>query len=86
MTGSGEAKCQPQSGRKREFSKKLIDYGQVLSGRRKLISKELARKLKESTGVELFAFRVKRRLLENGLRRCKTRKKPLLTEKQRKRR
>ena len=53
---------------------------------RKLTSKELSRELKESSGVELSAPTVRRRLLENGLRGCKARKKPLLTEKQRKHR
>ena len=55
-------------------------------GNRRLNSQELARELKESSGVALSAPTVRRRLLENGLRGCKARKKPLLTEKQRKRR
>ena len=51
---------------------------------RKLTWKKLSRELKESSGVELSASTVRRRLLENGLRGCKARKKPLLTEKHRK--
>ena len=82
---TGDSRCQPRSRRKR---KSLIRSDRTLIRislrNRKLISKELSRELKESSGVELSASTVRRRLLENGLRGCKARKKPLLTEKQRK--
>ena len=82
-----DAKCQPRSGRKRKSTKRSDrTLVRISLGNRRLNSKELARELKESSGVELSAPTVRRRLLENGLRGCKARKKPLLTEKQRKRR
>ena len=84
---TGDSRCQPRSGRKRKSvtrsDKTLI---RISLRNRKLTSKELSRELKESSGVELSAPTVRRRLLENGLRGCKPRKKPLLTEKQRKHR
>ena len=84
---TGDAKCQPRSGRKRKSTKRSDrTLVRISLGNRRLNSKELARELKESSGVELSAPTVRRRLLENGLRGCKARKKPLLTEKQRKRR
>ena len=84
---TGDAKCQPRSGRKRKSTKRSDrTLVRICLGNRRLNSKELARELKESSGVELSAPTVRRRLLENGLRGCKARKKPLLTEKQRKRR
>ena len=84
---TGDAKCQPRSGRKRKSTKRSDrTLVRISLGNRRLNSKELARELKESSGFELSAPTVRRRLLENGLRGCKARKKPLLTEKQRKRR
>lgn len=53
---------------------------------RSLNSTELAREWKESAGVTLSSSTVRKRLIANGLRACKARKKPLLTEIQRKRR
>ena len=82
---TGDSRCQPRSGRKRKSvtrsDRTLI---RISLRNRKLTSKELSRELKESSGVELSAPTVRRRLLENGFRECKARKKPLLTEKQRK--
>jgi len=84
---TGESKCLPRSGRKRKSTKRedrtLV---RISLANRRLASKELSRELNESTGAKLSAPTVRRRLLENGLRGCKARKKPLLTEKQRKRR
>ena len=84
---TGDSKCQPRSGRKRKSvtrsDRTLI---RISLRNKKLTSKELSKELKESSGVELSAPTVRRRLLENGLRGCKARKKPLLTEKQRKHR
>ena len=81
----GDSRCQPRSGRKRKSvtrsDRTLI---RISLQNRKLTWKELSRELKESSGVELSAPTVRRRLLENGLRGCKARKKPLLIEKQRK--
>ena len=82
---TGDSRCQPRSGRKRKSvtrcDKTLI---RISLRNRKLTSKELSRELKESSGIELSAPTVRRRLLENSLQGCKVRKKPLLTEKQRK--
>ena len=82
---TGDLRCQPRSGRKRKSvtrsNRTLI---RISLRNKKLTSKELSRELKESSGVELSAPTVRRRLLENGLRGCKARKKLLLTEKQRK--
>ena len=84
---TGDWRCQPRSGRKRKLVTRCDRTLIKISLRnRKLTSKELSRELKESSGVELSAPTVRRRLLENGLRGCKARKKPLLTEKQRKHR
>ena len=84
---TGESKCQPRSGRKRKSTERTDRTLVRLSlANRKLTSKELARELKESNSVELSTPTVRRRLLESGLRGCKAIKKPLLTEKQRKRR
>ena len=84
---TGDSRCQPRSGRKRKSvtrcDRTLI---RISLRNRKLTLKELSRELKESSGVELSAPTVRRRLLENGLRGSKARKKPLLTEKQRKHR
>ena len=76
---TGDSRCQPRSGRKRK-SVTRSDRTLILLRNRKLTSKELSRELKESSGVELSAPTLRRRLLENGLRRCKARKKPLLRE------
>ena len=80
-----DSRCQPRSGRKRmsvtRCDRTLI---RISLRNRKLTSKELSRELKESSGVKLSAPTARRRLLENDLRGCKARKKPLLTEKQRK--
>ncbi len=51
---------------------------------RKRTSTDLRREWKDSTGVEASSSVVRRRLLENGLRGCKAKRKPLLSEKQRK--
>ena len=84
---TGDSSCQPRSGRKRKSvtrcDRALI---RISLRNRKLTSKELSKDLKGSSGVELSAPTVRRRLLENILRECKARKKPLLTEKQRKHR
>ena len=84
---TGDSRCQPRSGKKRKSvtrcDRTLI---RISLRNKKLTSKELSTELKESSGVELSAPTVRRRLLENGLRGCKARKKPLLTEKQRKHR
>ena len=65
---TGDSRCQHQSGRKR---KSVTRSDRALIGislrNRKLTSKELSRELKESSGVELSAPTVRRRLLENGL-------------------
>ena len=71
------------SGNQQRSDRTLV---RISLGNRRLNSKELVRELKKSSGVELSAPTVRRRLLENGLRGCKARKKTLLTEKQRKRR
>ena len=80
-----DSRCQPRSERKRKSvtrsDRTLI---RISLRNRKLTLKELSRELKESSGVELSAPTVRRRLLENGLRGCKARKKPV--EKQRKHR
>ena len=66
---TGDAKCQPRSGRKRKSTKRSDrTLVRISLGNRRLNSKELARELKESSGVELSAPTVRRRLLENGLR------------------
>ena len=84
---TGDSRCQPRSGRKRKLVTRSDETLIRISLRnRKLTSKELSRKLKESSEVELSAPTVRRRLLENGLRGCKARKKPLLIGKQRKHR
>ena len=84
---TGDSKCQPRTGRKRKSTRRTDRTLMRISLRnRKVISKELARELKESSNVELSTPTVRRRLLENGLRGCKARKKTHLTEKQRKRR
>ena len=84
---TGDSRCQPRSGRKRKSvtrcDRTLI---RISLRNRKLTLKEFSRELKKNSGVELSAPTVRRRLLENGLRGCKARKKPLLTEKQKKRR
>ena len=72
---TGDAKCQPRSGRKRKSTKRSDrTLVRISLGNRRLNSKELARELKESSGVELSAPTVRRRSLENGLRGCKARK------------
>ena len=69
---TGDSRCQPRSGRKRKsvtrFDRTLI---RISLRNRKLTSKELSRELKESSGVELSAPTVRRRLLENGPRGAK---------------
>ena len=84
---TGDSRCQPRSGKKRKSvtrcDRTLI---RISLRKRKLTSKELSGELKESSGVELSASTVRKRLLENGLQGCKARKKLLLTEKQRKHR
>ena len=66
---TGDSRCQPRSGRKRKSvtrsDRTLI---RISLRNRKLTSKELSRELKESSGVELSAPTVRKRLLENGLR------------------
>ena len=70
-----DSRCQLRSGRKRKSvtrcDRTLI---KISLGNRKLTSKELSRELKKSSGVELSAPTVRRRLLENGLRECKAKK------------
>ena len=65
---TGNSRCQPRLGRKRKSvtrsDRTLI---RISLRNRKLTSKELSRKLKESSGVELSAPTMRRRLLENGL-------------------
>ncbi|XP_067930744.1 uncharacterized protein [Watersipora subatra] len=53
---------------------------------RRLNSVELCRGLKESTGKDVCPSTVRRVLIRNGLKGCKPRKKPFLTEVHRKRR
>ncbi|XP_067932984.1 uncharacterized protein [Watersipora subatra] len=53
---------------------------------RKKTSTDLRREWKAYTGVEASSSSARRRLIENGLRRCKARRKPLLSEKQKKKR
>ena len=82
--GSGESECQPQSERKRKLSERTLLRLSLAD--QKLTPKELTRETKDSTGVKLSAPTVRKRLFKNALWGCKARKKPLLIEKQRKRR
>lgn len=53
-------------------------------GNRRLTSTDLCREWKESADVDVAPSTVRTRLLENGLRGCKARRKPKVNEKQRK--
>ena len=84
---TGESKCKPRPGRTRKSTTTTDRTLVRLSlSNRKLTSSELSRDLRESTGTKLSAPTVRRRLLENGLRGCEAICKPLLSDKQRKRR
>ena len=61
----GESKCQPQPGKQSKSSKRSDRTLIRLSlADRKLTSKELGIELKDSTGVELSATTMRKRLLE----------------------
>ena len=65
---TGDSRCQPRSRRKRKSVTRCDRTLNRISLRnRKLTLKVLSRELKESSGVELSALTVRRRLLENGL-------------------
>lgn len=74
-----------RTGRKRATTnredRKLIR--ESLKNRRKT-SSELAAVFREETGTSVSARTVRRRLVQNGLKGCKARKKPLLSEKNKK--
>ena len=87
LEGDRRVEMQTSAGRTRKSTTRTDRTLVRLSlSNRKLTSSELSRDLRESTGTKLSAPTVRRRLLENGLRVCKAICKPLLSDKQRKRR
>ena len=65
---TGDSRCQPRSGRKQKsVTRSDRTLNRISLRNRKLTWKELSRKLKESSGVELSVPTVRRRLLKNGL-------------------
>ena len=77
----------PRSGRPRKSSGREDRTLVRLSlADRHLTSPPLRREWEESTGVQVSTRTVRRRLVDNGLKGCRARKKPLLTNKQRERR
>ena len=84
---TGNSACKKRSGRTRKSTKRddRVLTRLCLTDRH-LNSTQLAREWKESTGVIVSTSTVRKRLLENNLKACKPRKKPLLTAQQRKRR
>ena len=83
----GDLKERKGRGRKKKTTpraeRKLV---QLSRQNRRLNSVELCRELRESTGTVICPWAVRTILLKNGLRSCKPKKKPFLTEPQRKRR
>lgn len=84
---TGEYISKPRPGRKRKSSARedRILARESLKNRQKT-SSELAASLQERQNVTLSARTVRRRLTEAGLRGCKARKKPWLSEENKKRR
>ncbi len=84
---TGTVKDRKGRGRKKATTKRedrAIIKG-ALKDRRKT-SKILANELRETCDIKISDRTVRRRLLENGLKYCRAKKKPLLTEKARKKR
>ena len=50
---------------------------------RRLTSSDLCQEWRQSTGVEVSTSTIRKRLLQSGLRGCKAKKKPKVSEKQR---
>ena len=51
---------------------------------RRLISSDLSKEWRQSAGVKVSTLTIRKRLLQSGLRGCKAKKKPKVSEKQRK--
>ena len=51
---------------------------------RRLTSSDLSKEWRQSAGVEVSTSTIRKRLLQSGLRGCKAKKKPKVSEKQRK--
>ena len=84
---TGYVKDRQGKGRKRRTSsredRKIIQAS--LKDRRKS-SIEISREIKEEIGLEVSSRTIRRRLLDSGLKSCRAKKKPLLSEKARQKR
>lgn len=84
---TGEIKDKQRTGRPRNSTKRQDRVlKRTCMGNRKLTSPQLLREWQEKCSVHVSSSTVRRRCLQFGLRGCKARRKPLLTEEQRKKR